>query len=89
MTTEEKNAIVNKPKNYGKVPEYINKYNREREDQARQREIEAEQAKLPPGTRLMPEDERVQTLEDLKAAKRATNIELEKLPVAVRSIRMQ
>ena len=46
-------------------------------------------AKLPPGTRLMPEEERVQTLEDLKAAKKATNTELERLPVTVRSIRMQ
>ena len=52
-------------KNYGKVPSYLNKYNKQREELAKQRALEEEQAKHPPGTRLMPEDERQATLRDL------------------------
>lgn len=70
LSTEEKNAIVQKPKNYGKVPAYIDKFNKEREDEKVRRHLAEEQAKLPPGTRLMPEDERIQTLEDLMLAKK-------------------
>ena len=54
-----------KSKNYGKVPKYIDKFNKERQDAKNQREIDAEMAKLPPGTRLLPEDERLSTLKDL------------------------
>ena len=55
-----------KHKNQGKVPSYLNKYAKEREEKQRQKELEAENAKHPPGTRLMPEEERVETLNDLK-----------------------
>ncbi len=71
------------------MPQYLNKYNQQREEQERQRLIDEENAKLPPGTRLMPEDERLQTLEDLLASKKATNNLLEKLPIAVKSLKMQ
>ena len=43
----------------------------------------------PPGTRLMPEEERQQTLEDLREAKARTNVELEKLPVVAHSGKME
>jgi hypothetical protein len=76
-------------KNYGKVPQYLNKYNQQREEQELQRLIDEENAKLPPGTRLMAEEERLQTLEDLLASKKATNNLLEKLPIAVKSLKMQ
>lgn len=66
-------APAAKPKNYGKVPAYINKYNQEREQVKRQKEIDAENAKMPPGTRLMPDDERIETLADLEVAKKLTN----------------
>lgn len=46
-------------KNYGKVPSYINKYHKEREEQLKRKAMEEEEAKHPPGTRLMPEEERV------------------------------
>lgn len=60
-------------KSYGKVPKYIDKFNKQR-DEARQQQLLAEEnAKLPPGTRLMPEDERQATLIDLNLAKKATN----------------
>ena len=81
-------GAVIKPKNYGKVPEYIHKYNREREAAAKQRLIDEENAKLPPGTRLMPEEERLSTLADLLAAKKQTNTDLERLPIQAKSLRM-
>ena len=37
----------------------------------------------------MAEEERLQTLEDLLASKKATNNLLEKLPIAVKSLKMQ
>ena len=79
---------IQKTKNYGKVPEYLNKYNREREAAQRQRLIDEENAKLPAGTRLMPDEERVQTLNELKFAVKQTNTELEKLPIVAKSLRM-
>ena len=78
-----------KHKNQGKVPNYLKKYDKQREEKKRQLELEAENAKHPPGTRLMPEDERVETLKDLQAAKAATNADLEKLPVVAHSAKME
>ena len=37
----------------------------------------------------MPEDERIETLKDLEAAKEVTNAELEKLPVVAHSAKME
>jgi hypothetical protein len=50
--------------------------------------MEAENAKLPPGTKLMSEEERVSTLNDLIKAKQATNDQLERLPIQSKSIKM-
>ena len=76
-------------KSYGKVPAYLNKYNKERENAVKQKAYEEEQSKLPPGTRLMGEEERIATLDDLYAAQKATNDQLERLPVVAQSIRME
>jgi len=43
---------------------------------------EIEESKIPPGTRLMPEDERLRTLEDLNQTKKDIINMLEKMPVA-------
>jgi len=48
--------------------------------------IEEEKAKHPPGTRLMPEQERLDTLKDLKESRKEINIAIEKLPVVSRTI---
>lgn len=44
---------------------------------------------MPPGTRLMGEEERQATLADLEQAKRATNDQLERLPISMKSMRAQ
>lgn len=76
-------------KNYGKVPNYINKFQKEKEDELKRIAIEEEAAKHPPGTRLMPEDERLATLNDLKQAREETSRALEKLPVVAHSNKME
>jgi len=75
-------------KNQGKVPSYINKYNKQREDAVKQKVLDEENEKLPPGTRLMQEDERRATLEDLISAKKITNDQIERLPITNKSLKM-
>ena len=76
-------------RNYGKVPSYINKYNKQAVQRQEDKAAAEAQALLPPGTRLMPEDERLATLLDLRAAKEETTRILEKLPVVAHSMRME
>ncbi len=40
------------------MPKYIDNYKKKREDELKQKAIDEENAKLPPGTRLMSEEER-------------------------------
>jgi hypothetical protein len=64
----------------------VNKFNQQREDVEIMRMLEEEKAKMPPGTRLMPENERLETLNDLHDSKRDLNTALEKLPVVSKTI---
>ncbi len=43
---------------------------------------------MPPNTRLMPEEERLNTLADLQQARKATNDQLEKLPIQIKSLKV-
>lgn len=54
-----------KHRNFGKVPQYINKYRHEENDRQEYMRRMEEEAKIPQGTRLMGEEERQQTLQDL------------------------
>lgn len=60
----------------------INKYKADKEEEADRRRREEEESKMPPGTRLMSEEERVRTLEELQMSKREINNMLERLPIA-------
>ena len=51
--------------------------------------IQEERAKMPPGTRLMDEEERLQTLQDLHDSKREVSAALEKLPISMHTISMK
>lgn len=75
-------------KNHGQVPNYIQKYRRQDNEKLAQKRWEEEQALLPPGTRLMPEEERQDTLRDLKAAKNETENAMQRLPVVGHSLKM-
>ncbi len=51
--------------------------------------VEEERLKHPPGTRLMPEEERLETLKDLNESRKEINNALERLPVVIKTIMMQ
>eukprot|EP00347_Sterkiella_histriomuscorum_P022398 403330630 len=68
-------------KSFGKVPTYINKFAKQKEDHEYQLRREEEDAKIPPGTRQMSEDERQRTLEELFESKKEVANLLEKLPI--------
>jgi hypothetical protein len=50
--------VVEKKKGYGQVPKYLQKFNKQKEDELARKQIENENSKAPPGTRRMPENER-------------------------------
>jgi hypothetical protein len=50
--------------------------------------VEEERARHPPGTRLMPDEERLDTLRDLQDSKKEINSALEKLPVVSKTLAM-
>jgi hypothetical protein len=53
------------------------------------RMVEEERLKHPPGTRLMPEEERLETLKDLNESRKEINNALERLPVVIKTMMMQ
>ena len=65
---EEKNEV--KHKDYGKIPEYIKKYEVEREQEKEEKKRQKEAAKYPKGTKLLSEEERVSTLNGLINSKK-------------------
>ena len=55
---QEEPTIAGPNRNYGKVPNYLNRFKENREVEQKMRAIEDEDAMHPPGTRRMPEEER-------------------------------
>ena len=80
---------VNKHKNFGKVPEYIKKFEMEREFERQEQIKRREEMKYPKGTRLISEDERVKTLNSLIKTQKELTLLLEKMPITNRSINIQ
>ena len=78
-----------KHKDYGKVPEYIKKYELEREIKKEEIKKQEEAAKYPKGTKLLTEEERVETLNGLINSKKEMINILEKLPITTRTLAMQ
>ena len=78
-----------KHKNFGKVPEYIKRYEMERELKEQEMLKRKEEMKYPKGTRLLSDEERVETLNYLiKAQQEMTQI-LEKMPITNRTLSIQ
>ena len=84
---EEKNDI--KHKDYGKIPEYIKKYEVEREQEKEEKKRQKEAAKYPKGTKLLSEEERVSTLNGLINSKKEMINLLEKMPITTRTLSIQ
>ena len=78
-----------KHKNYGKVPEYIKRFEMEREYERQEKIRKKEEMKYPKGTRLLSEDERVKTLNSLIKSQQELNLILQKMPITNRSVGIQ
>ena len=71
--------------NYGKTPKYIEEYKNEAKKKEEDRIEAKDAAKRPPGTRVLPEEERVSTLETLHANKKEVNKLLCQMPISMRT----
>ena len=78
-----------KHKDYGKVPDYIKKYEIEREQQKEEQKRQKEAAKYPKGTKLLSEEERISTLNGLINSKKEMINILEKMPITTRTLSIQ
>ena len=81
---EEKNDA--KHKDYGKVPEFIKKFELEREIQKEEIKKQHEASKYLKRTKLLSEEERINTLNGLISSKKEMTNLLEKLPITTRTI---
>ena len=78
-----------KHKDYGKVPDYIKKYEIEREQQKEEEKKQKEALKYPKGTKLLSEEERISTLNGLINSKKEMETLLEKMPITTRTLSIQ
>ena len=85
INMEKKPDLPPKTPNYGKTPEYIQKFKEEAKQKEDER-LEAKAAKTrPPGTRVIDEKERVETLEQLEKNKKEVNKILMQMPISMRT----
>ena len=75
----------NKHKDYGKVPDYIKRYELERELKKEELKRQEEASKYPKGTKLLSEEERISTLNGLLENKKEITNQLEKMPITTRT----
>jgi hypothetical protein len=73
----------------GKVPKYLTKYKEEWKQSELEREIEAEKQRIPPGTKLLPEDERLATLDQLNETRATLINTIESLPISMRTMSLR
>ena len=83
--SEEPLIKTNKHKDYGKVPTYIKKYELEREIKNEEIKRIEEASKYPKGTKLLSEEERLNTLNGLIRNKKELTNQLEKMPITTRT----
>ena len=82
-------TLEEKHKNFGKVPEYIKKFEQEREYERQEKIRKQMEMKYPKGTRLLSEEERIKTLKSLKQAQIENSLLLEKMPITNRTFKLQ
>lgn len=72
-------------KSFGKVPNYLNRYNEEAaEKEAKKAELKAK-AKMPKGCKQLGEEERIATLDDLIETRNELQAILNKMPISMGS----
>jgi len=82
---EEPIIKTNKHKDFGKIPSYIKKYELEREKKNEEIKKREEASKYPKGTKLLTEEERLNTLNGLIRNKKELTNQLEKMPITTRT----
>lgn len=85
FNNEHSQVSIEKHRNFGKVPNYIERIKSEMKVTEEKREEARAKAKMPPGTRLMTEDERIQTLEELQKQKQSISELLFSLPLSLKT----
>ena len=83
------NTLEEKHKNFGKVPEYIKKFEQERENERQEKIRKKMEMKYPKGTRLLSDEERIKTLNSLKQAQIENSLLLERMPITNRTYKLQ
>jgi uncharacterized protein YeaC (DUF1315 family) len=78
-----------KHKNFGKVPNYIKRYELERELKKEEIKRQKELKKIPKGMKLLSEEERLSTLNGLILNKKELINQLEKMPITTRTLAVQ
>jgi len=78
-----------KHKNYGKVPNYIKRFELEREIKKEEIKRQKELKKIPKGMKLLSEEERLSTLNGLILNKKELINQLEKMPITTRTLAVQ
>jgi hypothetical protein len=71
---------------FGRVPKYLHGIKKDIAETKAAEAAAAERAKLPPGMRLLTEDERLETLQQLLDEKEATFLEYNRLPIAANTM---
>ena len=87
--TGDKRNKNEKHKDFGKIPDYIKKYEMERELQKEELKRKEEESKIPKGTKLLSEEERLATLNGLIKNKNEITNQLEKMPITNRTMAIQ
>mmetsp|Transcript_39714 Transcript_39714/g.60868 ORF Transcript_39714/g.60868 Transcript_39714/m.60868 type:complete len:108 (-) Transcript_39714:3-326(-) len=76
-------------KGYGKVPRYLQRFQKEKQEQIKKKEEAEEAKKCPPGTRKLPESERKDILDGLKATQAKLEAEILKFPISMKTMAIQ
>ena len=87
--TGDKRNKNEKHKDFGKIPDYIKKYEMERELKKEELKRKEEESKIPKGTKLLSEEERLATLNGLIKNKNEITNQLEKMPITNRTMAIQ
>ncbi len=76
---------MEKHKSYGKVPSYLERIKSEMKLTAEKREEDRLKSRMPPGTRLMTEPERIATLDELQRQKLEVSDLLFSIPLSLKT----
>ena len=82
---EKEKDIIFTHKNYGKTPEYLKQFKLEEIKRKEYEKILEEESHYPPGTKLLSENERINTLNNLIETKKGIVNILEKMPITKRT----